>query len=60
LKKLSCKGRLRTSTEKLATGHKRTFSGQPITLRLSLTLHPRDRRACLPISTPYIVINTTK
>lgn len=23
---------------------------------LSLTLHPRDRRACLPISTPYSIV----
>jgi hypothetical protein len=27
---------------------------------LSLRLHPRDRRACLPVSTPYIVLDASK
>ena len=44
---VSCRGRVRTSTEQL--GRQKGWT-------LSRYLHPRDRRACLPVSTPYNVL----
>jgi hypothetical protein len=42
-----CRGRIRTSTEQLGD--------HELDDALSCNLHPRDRRACLPISTPYSI-----
>lgn len=59
----SCRGRIRTSTGQLAPAHKK-FSGQPhpgqagIMPGLSCTPHPRDKRACLPVSSLYSVVRT--
>jgi len=47
----SCKGRVRTFKEGLAPN--------PIIMRIRNLfpgLHPRDRRACLPVSSPYSVL----
>ena len=52
---LCCKGWIRTTTRSLAKGQC-AHCGQPIILRLSDVSHPRDRRVCLPISTPYSIV----
>lgn len=65
LEVLSCRGRIRTSTGQLAPAHKK-LSGQPhaglaasIMPGLSCDPHPRDKRACLPVSSLYIVERTS-
>ena len=55
--KLSCRGRVRTSTEQLATtqtvvvnpGRSAAKRRNGSMLRLSCDLHPRDERVCLPL-----------
>jgi hypothetical protein len=57
VKLTGCRGRLRTSTEWLAL--RKEWLGPPATsflLGLFQLLHPRDRRACLPVSSPYSVL----
>ncbi len=53
--KIAVGGGFEPPTERLAIAQNDSFCGQPDKLRLFRTLHPRDRRACLPVSTPYIV-----
>jgi hypothetical protein len=55
--KKSCKGRIRTYTRQLAGKQGARAGGQPqSTFRLSRYPHPRDKRVCLPVSSPHIII----
>jgi hypothetical protein len=49
--KCGCRRRIRTSTEKL--GNKRALCVLYPFPDKNQVLHPRDRRACLPVSTSY-------
>ena len=54
---LCCKGRIRTYTRQLAGKQGARAGGQPqSTFRLSRYPHPRDKRVCLPVSSPHNVV----
>ena len=56
-KKKCCKGRIRTYTRQLAGKQGARAGGQPqSTFRLSRYPHPRDKRVCLPVSSPHNVV----
>ena len=52
-----CKGRIRTYTRQLAGKQGARAGGQPqSTFRLSRYPHPRDKRVCLPVSSPHNIV----